>query len=260
MSESGRPRSAGIRLKTSRARGVNSLMRAERSRKMVPISVELIRFWMSSLAWICSSILIFSSWLTVVQLLVDRLQLLLARLELLGRRAELLVHRLELFVRGLQLLGLGFVLLDGRAQLRLDAPDLLFELAGGIVAPDPRRRHWLRLTARPAASPRTITRKNPRAGSPSRSTGRTSRLSDDRPVVHSDAQTPGLDVGPLLRGLVQRRPQLEPQLRTDRLQQVVRRLAAGELQIACPARSERWTMSWSSVTTIDGGAYCSSSR
>ena len=38
-----------------------------------------------------------------------------------------------------------------------------------------------------------------------------------------------------LRRLVERGPQLEPQLGADRLQQVVRRLAAGELQVAAGA-------------------------
>ena len=41
------------------------LERPARSRKTVPMSVELIRFWMSLVDCACSSILTFSSWLTV---------------------------------------------------------------------------------------------------------------------------------------------------------------------------------------------------
>ena len=66
ISESGRPRSDGIRLNTLRTLGVNNLIRKSRSMKSVPISVELTRFRMSLCDCACSSILIFSSWLTVV--------------------------------------------------------------------------------------------------------------------------------------------------------------------------------------------------
>ena len=112
MSDSGRPTSAGSRLKTSRARGVDSLTRSARSRKIVPMSVELMRFWKSLL--VSAELLDLDLQLLVDgrQLLVDRLQLLLAGLELLGRRAQLLVHRLELLVRRLRLLDLALVLLD----------------------------------------------------------------------------------------------------------------------------------------------------
>ncbi len=50
MSDRGRPLSAGISVNRSCARGVNNLMREARSRKIVPISVELTRFCMSSFA------------------------------------------------------------------------------------------------------------------------------------------------------------------------------------------------------------------
>ena len=82
------------------------------------------------------------------------------------------------------------------------------------------------------------TRKNPRAGSPGRSTGFTvivtvSGASDtrsDSPCACTDFRR--------CASLVERRSQLEPQLGTDRAQQVVRRLSADELQVSAGARRQ----------------------
>ena len=66
MFPSGRPVSVGSRLKMSCARDVKSFTRSVRSRKIVAMSAELMKFWRSLLDSASSSILIFSSWLTVV--------------------------------------------------------------------------------------------------------------------------------------------------------------------------------------------------
>ena len=135
------------------------------------MSVELIRFWKSLLLRRSSSSLILSSWLTVLELLVDRLQLLLARLQLLGGRAQFLVGRLLLFARRLGFLDLRFVLLDRRPQLRLDPGQLLFELLGDRRGRRVQRPHPVWHVA--AVVIEKSTRKKPRAGSSSRSSGRT---------------------------------------------------------------------------------------
>ena len=185
MSDNGRPWSAGIRLKTSaRARGeqLDERRPIEEHRpdfgrvdQILDVVVRLGLLLHVDLQFLVDG----------AQLLVERLELLFAHLELLRRRSKLLVHGLELFVRGFQLFGLGLVLLHRRAQLRPDATNLFLQLAGGVHGTDWHEGRDRRDAASGSVSSNS-TRKNPRAGSPSRRTGRISRLT---PMVPASTRT-----------------------------------------------------------------------
>src|ERR1700674_3257907 len=104
ISVSGRPRSPGMRLKILVTAGVKLRITRLRSRKIVAICELWKRFCRSVLARSSSSILLWSSALTVCIFLVDRLQLLLGGLELFVARLQLLVDREQLLVRSPELL------------------------------------------------------------------------------------------------------------------------------------------------------------
>ena len=72
--------------------------------------------------------------------------------------------------------------------------------------------------------------KKPRAVSSSRSTGRTIRSSEIGAVAEPKDEARCFDAAALLRRLIQRRAQLDPQFGADGLEQVDRRLAARVLQ------------------------------
>ena len=114
MSSSGRPMSAAMTLKSSRAgrREAHELQSAvDEQHADLGGGDEVLQIVVDArhLVDLGLQLLIDGR-----QLLVDRLQLLLAGLELLGSRAQLLVDRLQLLVRRLQLLVLRLVLLDRR--------------------------------------------------------------------------------------------------------------------------------------------------
>ena len=168
MWASGRPMSLSSRLKTSRARGVNSFtwsVAVEEDRADVGRVDEVLEVVVGERQLVD---LDFQLLVDGRQLLVDRLKFLLAGLELLGCRAQLLVHRLELFVRRLRFLDLTLVLLDRCMQLLPRAFQLFFELPdrrlGGTRQPD-----WSTVPAvRPTRPARSRISRNPRGGSPSR--------------------------------------------------------------------------------------------
>ena len=236
MSERGRPRSDGMRLNSSRARGVNSLIFESRSRNSVPISVELTRLRMSLFDWACSSILTFSSWLTVVSSsLIDCSSSLLVSSSSADDRSSSLIACSSSFEALSSSVWASYCsTVDRSWALTLTA--LLRAAAPRPPTAPPARRAATR--GRGAEASSNSTRKKPRAGSPSRSTGLTVIVDRLRRFIDAQREAVRFDVGAAPRGLVEGRPQLEPQLGAHGPQQVVRGFAAGELQVAPGARRE----------------------
>ena len=172
-SSSGRPISAPMRLKSSRAarreahdaqrRGRRTDADVRRADEVLQVVVRAGRLLDLALELVVDR----------RQLLVDRLQLLLARLELFGRRAQLLVDRLQFLVRGLQLLVLRLVLLDRRRSCSWALDSSLFELTRCRLTFD---RAPARQPSEPAAS--RAPRKSPGERAPTLGASRTGRTRD----------------------------------------------------------------------------------
>ena len=215
-SESGRPRSEGIRLNRLRIVGVKSLIRVSASTKSVPISVEFTRLRMSLVVCDCSSILIFSSWFTVVSSsLTDWSSSLLVSSSSAEDRSSSLLACSSSF-EDLSSSVCASVLFHGGLELLLESSQLLLEMDRRVAEPSD-RFHRLRYGPRGGSA---LLEQNEKEAA-RRITGSQYRFHRNRHgfrcVRHTERQPMCLHGLPALRGLVQRRSHFEPQLRPDRL-------------------------------------------
>ena len=217
----------------SRTRGVESFTRSSRSRKIVPISVELIRFWKLLFVTASSSILIFSSWLTVVSSsLTDCSSSLLVSSSSAADRSSSLVACSSSFDAFASSTWVSYCSTVARSCAFNRSSSSSSCCAVSVVSgPESCTVGGATVPASDASCSRNRTRKNPRAGS---------SWSEDGPhaevirrgwpsIVTSMPATSTFTRS--RRARIERCPQFDPQLGPDQPHQVAREIAAADLQV-----------------------------
>ena len=161
------------------------------------MSVELIRFWKSLLACACSSILTFSSWLTVrSSSLTDCSSSLLVSSSSAAERSSSLIacsSSLDAFNSSACVSCCSIV----ARSCVLHAGEFVLQLARRIAGLSGDAGRSAAASAASAGTSSNSTRKKPRAGSSSRSTGRTRRLTRAVRSSSRSVEPAGFDVAAL---------------------------------------------------------------